>query len=99
MKSSHDLMQSLLRSLDRTKESYAWAIQLAEALDQSEPCGACEGRGWRERHQNCNHDTQDRYTRQCYEHVDCKKCHGCGRVLRDRSGELTAERPIDIVRK
>lgn len=73
-----NLTQQLIASLRPQTESYAWAIQLAEVLNQTDPCPKCEGRGTHNRHLRCAH--ADSYVWGCYEQVPCGQCHMCGRV-------------------
>lgn len=74
------LMDSLISHLHSDSEAYAFALEVLTVLNQTDACEVCNGRGSREKHKQCHHDTHDRYVLGCYDKVQCKQCHGIGRV-------------------
>jgi hypothetical protein len=74
------LVQRVVENVSRGSRAFEWAMQLAAAVNRTVPCEACEGTGTREKHERCHHDTQSRYVLGCYDKLDCKDCHGIGRV-------------------
>ena len=41
-------------------------------------CNICNGKGFRPKHLNCNHNAHDSYVRGCGELIRCSRCHGSG---------------------
>lgn len=74
------LMGNLMRNLKRGSEAWAWAMDLAGVLNQTNPCDKCGGTGIRRKHENCNHNCEDAWIRGCNEPVLCRKCRGCTRI-------------------
>lgn len=74
------LMDSLMAQLHTNSEAYAFALEILTLLNQTVACKACSGRGSREKHKQCHHDTHDSYVLGCYDRVRCRDCHGIGRV-------------------
>ena len=59
-----------------------FAMELASLLGQCDPCPKCGGTGSHTKHINCSHGCEEAWIRGCDESVVCRRCHGCGYLLR-----------------
>lgn len=74
----------LMRALPKSHPAYGLAWSIASRLNMMEPCDRCGGRGYRPRHDPCDHPCDQAYALGCNELIDCRRCGALGVRLRPR---------------
>lgn len=76
------LIGKVIESCIPGSQAYRWAMELATAMNQSDPCLRCDGKGYRPKCRNCHHGQEQAWINECDKPIPCKQCHGTGRVSR-----------------